>query len=194
MNVCVYGASSTTIDKTYIEAGEKLGEEMAKRNMGLVFGGGSNGLMGAVARGEYRFNGKIIGIAPEFFNVDGVLFQHCTEFIYPENMRVRKSKMEELSDAFIITPGGIGTFDEFFEILTLKQLNRHQKPIAILNTNGYYDSLQKFIQNGIDNHFMNEDCKKLFYISASPTDLLDYIENYNPEDIPISQFKDIKMK
>lgn len=192
MNICVYGASSATIAKTYIDAGEILGEEMAKRNFGLVFGGGANGLMGAVARGVHRFGGKIIGIAPEFFNVDGILFENCTEFIYPQNMRERKQKMEELSDAFIITPGGIGTFDEFFEILTLKQLNRHNKPIAILNTNGYYDSLQKFIQNGIDNHFMAEECKRLYFISDSPAELLDYIENYNPTDTPVSKFKAIK--
>lgn len=194
MNICVYGASSTTIDKSYIDAGERLGEEMAKRNIGLVFGGGANGLMGAAARGEYCYGGRIIGIAPEFFNVDGILYEHCTEFIYPENMRERKMKMEELSDAFIITPGGIGTFDEFFEILTLKQLNRHNKPIAILNTNGYYNSLQKFIQNGIDNNFMNEECKKLYFISDSPAELLDYIENYKPSETPISRFKDINMK
>lgn len=191
MNICVYGASSTTIDKSYIDAGELLGEEMAKRNIGLVFGGGANGLMGAAARGEHCYGGRIIGIAPEFFNVDGILYEHCTEFIYPENMRERKMKMEELSDAFIITPGGIGTFDEFFEILTLKQLNRHNKPIAILNTNGYYNSLQKFIQNGIDNNFMNEECKKLYFISDSPAELLDYIEAYDPTETPISKFKDI---
>ena len=94
MNICVYGASSATIAKSYIDAGEILGEEMAKRNFGLVFGGGANGLMGAVARGVHRFGGKIIGIAPEFFNVDGILFENCTEFIYPQNMRERKQKME----------------------------------------------------------------------------------------------------
>lgn len=192
MNICVYGASSTTIDNSFIEAGKKLGEEMAKRNMGLVFGGGASGLMGAVARGEHRFGGRIIGIAPSFFNVDGVLYEHCTDFIYPENMRERKKKMEELSDAFIVTPGGIGTFDEFFEILTLKQLGRHNKPVAILNTNGYYDSLEQFIQNGIDKHFMNEECKKLFFISDSPEKILNYIVNYNPEETPVSRFKDIK--
>lgn len=192
MNICVYGASSTTIDNSFIEAGEKLGEEMAKRNMGLVFGGGASGLMGAVARGEHRFGGRIIGIAPSFFNVDGVLYEHCTDFIYPENMRERKKKMEELSDAFIVTPGGIGTFDEFFEILTLKQLGRHNKPVAILNTNGYYNSLEQFIQNGIDKHFMNEECKKLFFISDSPEKILDHIVNYNPEETPVSRFKDIK--
>lgn len=194
MNICVYGASSSTIDKSYIEAGENLGEEMAKRSLGLVFGGGANGLMGAAARGCHRFGGEIIGIAPEFFNVDGILYEHCTQFIYPENMRERKKKMEELSDAFIITPGGIGTFDEFFEILTLKQLGRHQKPIAILNTNGYYDHLQSFLQNSIDNNFMKEECKTLYFISDSVPEILDYIKNYKPTEQTISDFKAIPMK
>ncbi len=193
MNICVYGASSTTTEHSFIEAGEKLGEEMAKRNHTLVFGGGANGMMGASARGMHRMGGKIIGVAPEFFHVDGVLYEHCTEFIYPEDMRARKKKMEELSDAFIVTPGGIGTFDEFFEILTLKQLSRHNKPIAILNTNGYYDCMEKFIQNVIDNHFMNEESKKLYFISESPTDVLDYVENYMPTYTPLSIYKDVNM-
>ncbi len=193
MKICVYGASSTTIAQSYIVDGEKLGAVMAKRGHSLVFGGGTNGLMGAVARGVHSVgNVEIIGIAPSFFNVDGVLFEHCTEFIYPETMRERKKLMDEASDAFIVTPGGIGTFDEFFEILTLKQLGRHNKPIAILNTNGYYDHLKKFLQNGIDENFLAEECNKLFFISADADELIDYIENYKPEDTPISRFKAIK--
>lgn len=193
MNICVYGASSTTIDKSYILDGEKLGRAMGEHGFGLVFGGGQNGLMGAVARGVHEI-GKtdIIGIAPEFFNVDGILYQHCTEFIYPENMRERKKIMDDMSDAFIVTPGGIGTFDEFFEILTLKQLGRHNKPIGILNTNGYYDHLLSFLQNGIDEEFLTEQCKKMFFMSDDPEAILEYIENYNPEDTPVSDFKRIK--
>lgn len=193
MNICVYGASSTTIDKSYISDGEKLGRAMGEHGFGLVFGGGQNGLMGAVARGVHE-TGKtdIIGIAPEFFNVDGILYQHCTEFIYPENMRERKKIMDEMSDAFIVTPGGIGTFDEFFEILTLKQLGRHNKPIGILNTNGYYDHLLSFLQNGIDEEFLTEQCKKMFFMSDDPEAILEYIENYKPEDTPVSDFKKIK--
>ena len=193
MNICVYGASSTTIDKSYILAGEELGKVMGEHGFGLVFGGGQNGLMGAVARGVHKV-GKtdIIGIAPEFFNVDGILYKECTEFIYPENMRERKKIMDEMSDAFIVTPGGIGTFDEFFEILTLKQLGRHNKPIGILNTNGYYDHLLSFLQNGIDEEFLTEACKKMFFMSDSPDEIIDYIENYRPEDTPVSDFKKIK--
>lgn len=193
MKICVYGASSTTIDQSYITNGEKLGKIMAKRGHSLVFGGGANGLMGAVARGVHSVGKtEIIGIAPSFFNVDGKLYENCTDFIYPETMRERKRIMDENSDAFIVTPGGIGTFDEFFEILTLKQLGRHNKPIAILNTNGYYNHLKEFLQNGIDENFLADECNKLFFLSDDAEAILDYIENYNPEDTPISKFKSIK--
>lgn len=192
MNICVYGASSSTIDKTYIDAGEELGKVIAENEYGLVFGGGTNGLMGAVARGMHKKNGYIIGIAPKFFNVDGVLFEFCSEFIYPENMRDRKKIMEDLSDAFIVTPGGIGTFDEFFEILTLKQLGRHNKPIAILNTNGYYDHLSSFLQNAINENFMSAQCKDLLFVSDDPNEILDYIKNYKPEETSVQSFKAIK--
>lgn len=193
MKFCVYGASSTTIDKSYIDDGEKLGRIMAKRGHSLVFGGGANGLMGAVARGVYSVGQtEIIGIAPSFFNVDGILYENCTEFIYPETMRERKKIMDELSDAFIVTPGGIGTFDEFFEILTLKQLRRHNKPIAILNTNGYYNHLKSFLQNGIDENFLTDECNRLFFISEDADEICDYIEHYNPDDTPLTRFKAIK--
>ena len=193
MNICVYGASSTLIDSSYISAGEKLGEIMAEHKHNLIFGGGANGLMGAVARGMNSVGGcEIIGIAPSFMNVDGILYENCTRFIYSETMRERKQIMEELSDAFIVAPGGIGTFDEFFEILTLKQLDRHNKPIALLNTNGYYNHLKEFLQNSIEEKFMSKECNKLIYFAETPADIINYIENYKPEINSISEFKPIK--
>ena len=102
-------------------------------------------MMGAVARGMTEVGGEILGVAPGFFNVDGILYEKCTEFIYTETMRQRKQIMEDRADAFVMTAGGIGTFEEFFEILTLKQLGRHNKPIAILNTNGYYDAMEQIL-------------------------------------------------
>lgn len=193
MNICVYGASSTKIDASYIKSGEKLGRAMGKHGFGLVFGGGANGLMGAVARGVHEAgNTPIIGVAPSFFNVDGILYDKCTDFIYPADMRERKKKMEELSDAFIVTPGGIGTFDEFFEILTLKQLGRHNKPIALLNTNDYFNNLTSFLQDSIDERFITEACKQMIFISPDCEEILNYIENYRPENTPISKFKDLK--
>lgn len=191
MNICVYGASSNAIDEKYIKAGEILGEMMANRGHNLVFGAGSGGLMGAAARGEYRGGGKIVGVVPKFFDVDGIIFPHCDELIRPDTMRERKRIMEERSDAFIVTPGGIGTFEEFFEILTLKQLMRHNKPIAVLNTGGYYDSMQSFIENAIAQGFLKEKARMLYLFADRPEDVLDYIENYKNESISIDELKNI---
>ncbi len=191
MNICVYGASSDAIDKRYIEAGELLGEEMAKRGHSLVYGGGAHGLMGAVARGMTRGGGKIVGIAPSFFEVDGVLYEKCTEFICTETMRERKQIMEESADAFIMTPGGIGTYEEFFEILTLKQLDRHPKAIAILNTLGYFDPLEELLKRTSDLHFMRPASLELYESFSEPAALLDYLEGYTAKSFDISQTKHI---
>lgn len=187
MNICVYGAASKEIDAVYIKAGEELGRMIAKQNHSLVFGGGANGLMGAVARGVSENNGKITSIAPSFFNVDGVLFNRCDEYIYTETMRERKQLMEDKSDAFIVTPGGIGTFEEFFEILTLKSLDRHAKPIAIYNTNGYYDEMMKFLQNAVNQSFMKKDNLSLFTVSDSANKILSYLEDCSNNHADISK-------
>lgn len=191
MNICVYGASSNIIDEIYIKEGEALGEEMVRRGHSLVFGGGANGVMGAVARGVTRGGGKILGVAPKFFNVDGVLYEKCDEMLRPNTMRERKQIMEDSSDAFITAAGGIGTFEEFFEILTLKQLGRHNKPIVVLNTNGYYDKMEEFIENSIKGNFVKEECKLLFYFTDSVSDALSYIENYDEKKLDISSLKNI---
>ena len=130
MRSCVFGAASPTIDAEYIEKVEQLGKKMAERGHSLVFGGGGNGLMGAAARGVRRGGGSIVGVIPRFFEDEGVeaICDFCTELVFTETMRERKQIMEDRSDAFIVVPGGIGTFEEFFEILTLKQLCRHEAP------------------------------------------------------------------
>ena len=192
MNICVYGASSDAIDKRYIEDGELLGEEMAKRGHTLVFGGGAHGLMGAVARGMTKGGGKIIGIAPSFFNVDGVLYEKCHEFYYPETMRERKKLMEDMSEAFIMTPGGIGTYEEFFEILTLKQLGRHQKAIAVLNTLGYYDTIETLMKLTAEKGFMKSASLELYKNCDTVSEVLNYIDGYTQTDFNIGEVKYLK--
>lgn len=192
MKICIYGASSNTIDKSFINAGEQLGKTIAQNGHTVIFGGGASGLMGAVARGAYGENGEIIGISPSFFNVDGVLFNDCTEMIYTETMRERKQLLEQMSDAFIVTPGGIGTFDEFFEIYTLRQLGVHKKPIAIYNTNGYYDSMISMLNNAIEKSFMPSNNLELLFISGNPQEIIKYIENHTPTECNASEFKFIK--
>lgn len=191
MKICVYGASSEIIDKSFVEDGERLGREMAKRGIGLVFGAGANGLMGAAARGVKSGGGEIVGVVPRFFNVDGILFGGCDELIRTDTMRERKQIMEERADAFIMTPGGIGTYEEFFEILTLKQLGRHNKPIAVLNTGGFYDDLLSFMKNAVEKKFMKEECLGLYRVFTDIGEMLDYIESYDDEPLDIMHFKNI---
>ena len=135
MKLCLFGASSDHLASAYFEAVNLLGKEMGRRQIGLVFGGGATGLMGAACRGAAEYGGEIIGIAPRFFQQDGILFQNCSQMIFTDTMRERKQRMEDLSDGFAVVPGGIGTLEEFFEIFTLRQLGRHHKPIALLNVN-----------------------------------------------------------
>ena len=191
MNICVYGAASSEIEASFMEAGVELGKEMAKRGHGLVFGGGRNGMMGAVARGVEEENGSILGIAPKFFEDSNaeISFKNCTEFIHTADMRERKKLLDEKSDAFIIAPGGIGTFDEFFEILTLKQLGRHNKPIVMWNLNNYYDNLENMMQVSVDKHFITDDCRKLYRITKNIDKMLNYIENYDPTVVDLTKVK-----
>ncbi|MBE6656739.1 MAG: TIGR00730 family Rossman fold protein [Ruminococcaceae bacterium] len=192
MNICVYGASSRAIDKKYTDAAFEIGKAIALRGYALVFGGGNSGVMGASARGADSVEGAyILGIAPTFFNVDGVLYEHCTEFISPPDMRARKKLLEDKSDAFIIAPGGIGTYDEFFEILTLKQLGRHNKPIAILNVDGYYDPLLALLRHTVEGEFMNETSMMLFEVFEEIEPMLKYLETYNEPLHEVSFFKKI---
>ncbi len=181
MNVCVYGASSNDIDRSYIEETEYLGREIAKRGHTLVYGAGANGLMGAVARGVYEKNGTIIGVTPSFFNVDGILFENVSELITTETMRERKQIMEDKADAFIITPGGIGTLEEFFEILTLKQLGRHGKAIVIFNQNGFYDHLLSMLKETSDKGFMTPATNEIYTIMDNSDEILDYLESYKTD-------------
>ena len=192
MNICVYGASSRAIDKKYTDAAYEVGRILALRGHTLVFGGGNSGVMGASARGADSVEGtRILGIAPTFFNVDGVLYPHCTEFISPPDMRERKRLLAFRSDAFIVAPGGIGTYDEFFEILTLKQLGRHNKPIAVLNVNGYYDPLIALLRHTVEGEFMNETSMLLFKVFDTIEPMFGYLETYNEPLHELSFFKKI---
>lgn len=192
MKICVYGAASPTIENTYIEKVELLGKIMAQRGHSLVFGGGANGLMGAAARGVKESGGYILGVVPKFFREDTVeaLFDDCDEMIEPDTMRERKQLMEDNSDAFIITPGGIGTFEEFFEILTLKQLCRHNKPIAIYNINGYYNEVEMAIKSAMEKNFIRENCMDLYKITDDLDELFEYIEKPVERDRTIKELKD----
>ena len=178
MRICVFGAASPTIDPEYIEKVEALGREMAKRGHSLVFGAGANGLMGAAARGVHQGGGRVLGVIPKFFDEESVeaIYDKCDELIFTETMRQRKETMENNADAFIVAPGGIGTFEEHFEILTSKQLCRHNKPIALYNVKGYYDELEAVMQQAMKKNFIRENCADLYLLTDDLEALFAYIE------------------
>ncbi len=196
MNICVFGASSSTIDTSFIDETTLLGEKLAERGHSLIYGAGASGLMGAVARGAYSKGGSIVGVVPDFFvdedlGVDGHVFENCTELVLTDTMRERKRVMEDRADAFIVVPGGIGTFEEFFEVFTLKQLQRHNKAIAILNFNGYYDAMLGMLDEAEKLRFVGSACRSLITVFTDADEALDYVESYVPEKVNIKKTKNI---
>ena len=192
MRICVYGAASPTIDKEYILKVESFGREMVKRGHSLVFGGGGNGLMGAAARGVKNENGYILGVIPKFFIEEDVekICDFCNELIQPDTMRERKQIMEDNADAFVVVPGGIGTYEEFFEILTSKQLCRHNKPIAVYNIDGFYDEINAAMKSGIRKSFIKEDCLELYFVSDNQDEIFRYLETPVTAERSIKELKD----
>ena len=180
MDICIYGASSSRLDPVFYEAAERLGVLMAEAGFGLVFGGGREGLMGAAARGVSSRGGRIIGIAPKFFDEPGILYEHCIELIYTDTMRERKALMEARSGACIVLPGGIGTYEEFFELLTLKQLGQTDRAIVILSTADYYAPMQALLEATAEKRFMSERCMELYRVVKTPEAALEYIKSYTP--------------
>ncbi len=160
MNICVFASAAPAADCYRLPA-VAFGRKLAEEGHTLVFGGGATGLMGACAQGAFENGGRMIGVAPKFFDVPGVLYQNCTELVYPETMRERKAYMEQLADCFVAFPGGIGTFEELLEILTLKQLGRHQKPILLYNLCGYYAPLLKLLAHANEQGFFQNDLADL---------------------------------
>ena len=192
MRICLYGAASPTIDPAYIDATEKLGRELASRGHSLVFGGGGHGLMGAAARGIHEAGGHILGIIPRFFAENDIeaASDLCDEVLETDTMRQRKQLMEENADAILMVPGGIGTYEEFFEILTAKQLCRHNKPIAIYNILGYYEPLNRLMAEGIRQGFIKESVTQLYVISDDPGAIVGYLEGPQAAAKSLKELKD----
>ena len=165
----------------YYDEAYELGAILAQRGHTIVFGGGTSGLMGAAARGAKSRGGRLIGVAPKFFDEPGVLYEDCDEMLFTETMSERKKAMEDMSDAFVILPGGLGTFEEFFEALTLKQLGRHAKAMAVLNTLGYYDAMEAMLERAVSEEFLTPDGRALYAVFTDPAALAGYVETYRGE-------------
>lgn len=179
MNICVYGGANDRVDSKFKEGVYGLSKALARRGHSLVFGGGGLGMMGAAAKGFHSEGANICGIIPEFFKDFDFepRFTNATETVFTKEMYERKRLLESRSDAFIVAPGGIGTFDEFFAVLTNKHLKQHEKPIAVFNIDGYYDELLEFLQKAIKLKFVSDDILSYIKVSDSPEEIIDYIES-----------------
>lgn len=176
--ITVFCGSSFGIDEIYTSKATLLGEALAKKNIELVYGGANVGLMGAVADGILNNGGKAIGVLPHFLQSKEIAHEKLSELILVETMHERKTKMSELCDGVIALPGGFGTLEEFFEMVTWAQLGLHSKPIGILNINGFYDSLIEMIQTMVDKGFLKKVNQQMLLVSSDIDDLFDKMENF----------------
>lgn len=181
--ITVFCGSNFGTDEIFEKQAFRLGEILAQRHIGLVYGGANVGLMNAVAEGSLSKGGEVTGVLPVFIKNKGIAHKNLTELILVNTMHERKTKMNELSDGVIALPGGFGTLEEFFETLTWGQLGLHRKPVGLLNINGFYDSLNILAQTMVEKGFLKEANRKMLLISDDIEKLIDQMENYIAPDI-----------
>ena len=179
-SVTVFCGSSNAVEDKYFAAAHELGAKLARRRWRLVYGGGSVGLMGALATAVREHGGHVTGVIPKTLLDLGVGDRSVSELIVTDGLRDRKAIMDERGDAFVALPGGLGTLEEVLEALTLKQLGYHVKPIAVLDLHGYFDPLWTQIQRGIDTGFIKPEFLDLWYPAPDVDALLRYLESYAP--------------
>ena len=183
-SVAVFCGSSSGNDPEISSQAYVLGEILAKQEITLVYGAAKIGVMGKVAQGTLEHHGKVIGVIPEFLKMKEVVHLGLTELITTENMHQRKLKIHELSDGFIALPGGFGTFEELFEIITWAQLGLHQKPIGLLNVNGFYDNLISMLKTMVEKGLLKPQNNDLLIVDHNVESLLDRMEQFKPKLVP----------
>ena len=174
--ICVFCSSSNAIADTYPPVADTLGRAMARRDCALLYGGGRVGLMGTVARAVHEEGGTVIGVIPERLRArEGIAYELADELIVTDTMQERKAHMFEDADAFIVLPGGFGTLEEFLEVLTLKQLGYHGRPIALVNTDGFFDPLLDFFQQLHQEHFARTEVGTHVHVAPTAEEALDSV-------------------
>jgi uncharacterized protein (TIGR00730 family) len=180
MRICVFLGSSRGTSPLYVEAARNFGALLARRGIGLVYGGGSIGLMGQVADGACAAGGEVIGVIPEALQARERDHEGLSQLHIVSTMHERKAMMAELADGFVALPGGIGTFEELFEVWTWSQLGYHDKPCAILNVNGFYDAMREFIDHVVTEGFLRKEHRDMLIVHDDPERLLDAVVNFTP--------------
>lgn len=183
-SIAVFCGSSTGYDPNVTDIAFKLGEYLAIKDINLVYGGAKVGLMGQVADGVLTQNGNVIGVIPDFLKRKEVFHPNITELIVVETMHERKLEMHERSNGFIALPGGFGTLEELFEIITWGQLGLHQKPIGILNVKGFFGTMLQFLDTMVTNGFLKQENLDMLLVDDTPEKLLAKMEAYKPTAVP----------
>jgi uncharacterized protein (TIGR00730 family) len=183
-SIVVFCGSSEGTNSDFVNQGNVLGKTLAEQEITLIYGGAKIGVMGAVADGALNAKGKVVGVIPDFLKIREVFHTNLTELIITQNMHERKLKMHELSDGIIMLPGGYGTLEEFFEMLTWAQLGLHQYPIGILNTNGFYTELMLMLSKMVDQGFVKKENYNMILVDDTVDGLLLQMENYKPLPVP----------
>lgn len=178
--ICVFAGSSVGCQQVYRAVAEDLGRTLAERGLGLVYGGARVGLMGVVADTVLALHGDVTGVIPSALVAKEVAHSGLADLRVVSSLHERKAVMAELADGFIAMPGGWGTLDEFFEILTWAQLGLHRKPCGVLNVNGYFDGLLTFVEHSIEQGFVRREHGSIILVSTSARTLLDLFEGYEP--------------
>lgn len=178
--VCVYCSSSSAIDPPYFAAAEQLGTLLGQRGFTLIYGGASVGLMGRLAHAVQRSGGRVVGVIPQSLRDREIAYEAADELIVTRDLRERKAIMEARADAFVALPGGFGTLEEVLEVLTLKQLRLHQKPVVFLNTAGFYDRLLAVFEQLYEQRFTKADYRHGYQIAAQPDEVFRQLDHPSP--------------
>ncbi len=191
--ICVFCSSSDVIEQVYKDEAKKLGEYLSNQSKTLIYGGAKVGMMGIIAKTMVQNNAHVIGVIPELINNHRLAESSISELIITEDMKSRKGVMHDLADAFIALPGGFGTLEELVEVITLKQLGYHKKPIVILNTNGFFNKLNELFEMFYDTNFAKKEYRKLYFIANTVEEATTYLSDYKPEALANKWFEtDVK--
>jgi len=176
--IAVYCGSSTEVDSSFLQVGQEMGQYLAKQGYVLVYGAGSIGLMGELARSVHQHGGSVIGVIPESMVNEEVAYFKSDQLVYTKTMRERKAVMDEQADAFIALPGGMGTLEELIEVITHRQLKFHDKPILIVNTNGFYDPLLALFAHYVAHQFAKPKHLELFHVVQTPMAAVSWLNEW----------------
>ena len=179
-SVCVFSSSSDAVPPRYVEAASALGALLARQGINLIYGGGKVGLMGAVARAVHANGGTVVGVIPHYLRKKEVVYEQADELIVTKDLRERKAIMESRADAFVALPGGFGTLEEILEVLTLKQLETHTKPVVFLNTDRFFEPLLAMFERLYHEQFTKPDYRAHYHVAAVPSEVFAHFDNYQP--------------